>query len=48
MGETLRVTGYFFRNSETEELSRIEGSEVYSYRPNGDYVFQVLSWERLG
>ena len=48
VGETLRVTGYFFRNSETEELSRIEGSEVYSYRPNGDYVFQVLSWERLG
>ena len=49
-GQNVSLTGYFYRNVETEELNTIQGDDgpSYSYRPNGDYVFHLLSWERLG
>lgn len=46
-GQNVSLTGYFYRNVETEELNTIQGDDgpSYSYRPNGDYIFYLTAWE---
>ena len=47
--KTITMTGYFTKNEQTEVLSGPvydeEGRAVYSYRPNGDYVFHIESYQ---
>ena len=46
-GQNVSLTGYFYRNVETEELNTIQGDDgpSYNYRPNGDYIFYLTAWE---
>lgn len=46
-GQNVSLTGYFYRNVETEELNTIQGDDgpSYNYRPNGDYIFDLTAWE---
>ena len=46
-GQNVSLTGYFYRNVETEELNTIRGDDgpSYNYRPNGDYIFDLSAWE---
>ena len=46
-GQNVSLTGYFYRNVETEELNTIRGDDgpSYNYRPNGDYIFYLSAWE---
>ena len=46
-GQNVSLTGYFYRNVETEELNTIQSDDgpSYNYRPNGDYVFYLTAWE---
>jgi len=52
LGIPINVTGHFELNSQTEELSGLDKHEYddddrsfYNYRPNGDYMFIVYSYE---
>ena len=53
LNHTLRLSGYFYLNDQTEELTgpvTYEGDDniYYEYRPNGDYVFCMTGYEEIG
>ena len=53
LNHTLRLSGYFYLNAQTEELTgpvTYEGDDniYYEYRPNGDYVFCMTGYEEIG
>ena len=52
MNHDLRLSGYFYLNDQTEELTgpvTYEGDDsiYYEYRPNGDYVFCMTGYEEI-